>query len=239
MSEISGTFFENMKISFQKFLVILNFFVMDETAQKIKEYFNNNYFEPISLNTIKMHIKKFRMILSNFVMEEMKNILFDDAVELDETLLFKKKYNQNGRPRILKIWLFGIISKHQEEFVIYTTNRRTKEDLLPLILKHVAQNTEIHTDCFSVYVNNRTAPKTSNLSPYGYTHFWVNHKIEFVSEIIRNVHTNKVERLWGCIKNLAVLLKPKILIEGIIAKLYMNRKLNKEEQIKKILTLLR
>ncbi len=56
-------------------------------------------------------------------------------------------------------------------------NKRLRENIMIIILRHVKKKAIIYSDCFSVYVNNKAYPKYSFLSDYGYFHLYVDHKI--------------------------------------------------------------
>ena len=98
--------------------------------------------------------------------------------------------------QFIGLGLFGMRKRNSSDFIVFPVEKRDMATLHFLILKHIETNSTIYTDCFSVYVNNRVIPKTSHLERYGYTHLYVNHKIEFVSSIFNDVHTNSIESLW-------------------------------------------
>lgn len=195
----------------------------------------------ISLSTIKFPYKKLRIIISNYVKQKMTNLLLDGAVEIDETLIYRKKIqgNSQSRPRKIQIWLIGIVSRINKEFIVYQITQRNEQTMIPLILKHVAFNSEIYTDSYSVYVNNRCRPKRSRLEPLGYVHGFVNHKIEFVSSIYDQINTNKIERTWRSLKSLINIQKPKIFVEEVVLKYYLNRLFTPKEQFYLIISLIK
>lgn len=59
-SDISGTFFGNMKISFQKFAIIMHYFIINESPKKVHDYFNF----PI-MNRV-FHSQQSNIILENY-----------------------------------------------------------------------------------------------------------------------------------------------------------------------------
>ncbi|KAJ8947712.1 hypothetical protein NQ318_001551 [Aromia moschata] len=67
----------------------------------------------------------------------------------------------------------------------FWTTKRDEQTLLALIKKHVAPNTEIHTDLWRGYIN---------LENHGFKHFTVNHSENFVDPetgaYIQNIETS-------------------------------------------------
>ena len=84
---------------------------------------------------------------------------------------------------------------------------------------HVPSGSTIYSDGFATYFSNRTAPPTSHLEPYGYTHFTINHSQHFVSEIDSTIHTNTIERLWRTLKEKFKHNKPRTGTDKHIAEL--------------------
>ena len=92
-SEISGTFFSNMKIPLQKFLMLMHFFLINKSPNETFNYFKLSYpNNHISLCTIKKYNSKFLLLVSKFVKKQMNDSLFSGECELDETLVYKKKH---------------------------------------------------------------------------------------------------------------------------------------------------
>ena len=125
-----------------------------------------------------------------------------NLVPSDETYLVKeKKSSAPHRPyKNHSKWLFGIRKRGTSNFIVVPVQKRDIETLHSLILKHIKINSKVYSDCYSVYVNNNASPKTSKLKQYGYIHYFVNHRVEFVSALINTIHTNTIESLWKEIK---------------------------------------
>ena len=236
-SEFSNTLFVGMKISLQKFFIILHYFISNQTPKTALEYFKISYKDAgVSLNTIKTYYRKFLFLMAKHVKSEMDQILFDNEVEIDETLVYKKKTRDSfGRPRKIKIWIFGIKDHNSKKFVLYTLNQRTRAILLGKIIKHISLNCIIYSDSFSVYVNNRSIPKKNHLERFGYTHFFVNHQIQFVSNILSTIHINKVERMWRSLKKLIKDFKPILFVEETVLKFFFNEIYSYEDKMKVLL----
>jgi len=58
-----------------------------------------------------------------------------------------------------------------------------------LIINEKNQNYK-GTYLLSIYKSNR----------YGFIHFFINHKLEVVSQVSKGIHTNTIENLWSHIK---------------------------------------
>jgi len=114
-------------------------------------------------------------------------------------LYYEKKSSASHRHyKLSSICKFGFKQRDNSKFVLIPLKQRTEEILIPLIRKHAKIKSTIYSDSFSVYVNNYK--KESKLAPYGFVHYFVNHKIEFVSEVSNLIHTNSIESLWSQLK---------------------------------------
>jgi len=79
------------------------------------------------------------------------------------------------------VWLFGAKQRKSSDFFMIPLKNRKEENLIPIIRRHIKLGTTIYTDSFSVYVNNYQ--KISKLEKYGFPHYFINHKLEFVSQV--------------------------------------------------------
>lgn len=157
--------------------------------------------EKINIKTVRRYFEVFGKIVYDTVQEYMYSTLLEGEIELDETYMFKeKKSSAPYRGYVNKQWLFGLKKRGSNLFVVIPVEHRDADTLIPIILKHAKVDSIIYSDSFAVYVNTRSNPRASKLIKYGYAHFFVNHKVEFVSSLIDTVHTNSVERLWGELK---------------------------------------
>jgi len=80
-------------------------------------------------------------------------------------------------------------------------------------------------------VNNHK--KESKLASYGFVHYFVNHKLEFVSEVSKLIHTNGIESLWSQLKK--ELKKTRTTWSRyhlIIAKFYFQKTLSYDQQLR-------
>lgn len=114
------------------------------------------------------------------------------VVEIDETLIVKRKYNR-GRS-LAAGWLFGGIERRDDgafkSFMMLVYDR-SELHLTSIIQRHVAPGTHIITDGWAAY---------RNLSSIGYSHSVVIHEENFVSPIDVTVHTQTIESTWCSLK---------------------------------------
>lgn len=96
------------------------------------------------------------------------------------------------------VWLFGMKQRGANRFIILPLKNRKEETLIPIIKRHVKRGSTLYSDSFSVYVNNRQ--KVSKLMPHSFVHYFINHSIEFVSQVSNEIHTNSIESLWSQVK---------------------------------------
>jgi transposase-like protein len=115
-------------------------------------------------------------------------------VEIDESHLWTRKYH---RGRVLvsqQSWVFGGICRETNESFVIPVSDRKGATLWPIIVRKIAPGTVILSDEARVYKNLHSSARG------GYSHFQVNHSLHFVDPDDPNVHTQKVERLWGLLK---------------------------------------
>ena len=110
------------------------------------------------------------------------------TVEIDESKFGKRKFHR-GR-RVDGIWVFGGIERETNRVFMQTVENRSADTLVPIIVKYVAKNTTIMSDCWRAY---------SQLGNMGYQHMTVNHSKEFVDSET-GACTNKIESTWRAVK---------------------------------------
>ncbi|KAG0436895.1 hypothetical protein DMUE_3986 [Dictyocoela muelleri] len=146
----------------------------------------------ISLPIITKWYKKLRMASKKILTESMSKLGGEDKiVEIDETVVVKRKYNK-GRIKRTK-WLFGCIERGSNNFLIRNIDNRTKDELLRVIQETVLENTQIHSDMWSSYMSIFS-------SSQDYTHLSVNHSQNFVNPE-NGDHTQSIEALWSRLKS--------------------------------------
>ena len=115
---------------------------------------------------------------------------FTGCVEIDESS-FKKKSKYGRGNRYKNNWVFGIISRESGKQKYFVVPDRTRETLIAIIMREVAEGTEIMSDGFRSY---------TCLSSFGFQHHVVNHSEEFVNAFNRRIHTQKIEGAWRWVK---------------------------------------
>ena len=176
----AGSFFENAKLSLCDSMLLLHLWAKDYTEKLVLNDFN------FATQTV---VDWFRFCRDLCVLsfENDDNIIGgpDIVVEIDETLVVKRKYN---RGRILRSgWLFGGIERRQDgqlKCFVRMVYDRSEAHLTHLIRQHVAPGTHIITDGWAAY---------RNLSSCGYLHSVVIHEENFVSPADYQVHTQTIE----------------------------------------------
>jgi ISXO2-like transposase domain len=113
-------------------------------------------------------------------------------IEIDETLVSKRKYNVGRRKK--QMWLFGGIERKiegvgQDCFLVIVPNRKV-ETLNALIQKHVAVGSTIYSDKWHY----------GDLNSMGYNHKSVNHSQNFLCPSDHSIHTQNIEGTWSVLK---------------------------------------
>ncbi|KAM6997210.1 DNA mismatch repair protein Mlh1 [Tautogolabrus adspersus] len=94
-----------------------------------------------------------------------------------------------------KKWVFGMLGvKHRGQKsvpVLRLVERRTRQELVPLIVHHVRTGSTILSDEWRAY---RQA-----LPAFGYRHYTVNHSVAYVNAVT-GCHTQHIERAWRSYK---------------------------------------
>ncbi|KAI5151378.1 hypothetical protein ENBRE01_2100 [Enteropsectra breve] len=114
----------------------------------------------------------------------------DHIVQIDESHFGKRK-NNRGR-RNTEQWVFGGIDVTTNDVFLKVVPNRQKITLEPLIEKHIAHGSDVHSDkhktYLSIFKNNPN-----------YNHSYVNHELYFVDPVT-GVHTQNIENLWSQFK---------------------------------------
>uniref|UniRef100_A0A182RWX4 DDE_Tnp_IS1595 domain-containing protein n=1 Tax=Anopheles funestus TaxID=62324 RepID=A0A182RWX4_ANOFN len=112
------------------------------------------------------------------------------TVEIDESVLTKRKYNRGRLSANNQVWAVGGICRENKIFFLELVEKRDRATLHDIILENVAPETIITTD--------RRA--YNGLETYGYEHRTVNHSQNFVDPGDWEIHTQGIEILWGKLK---------------------------------------
>jgi IS1 family transposase len=119
------------------------------------------------------------------------------TVEVDETALWRRKYNKGRVLRKQTQWIFAGICRETKRVFVVPVRVRGARTLISLIQKYVGvplvgqQRVTIYSDGWPAY---------SGLGALGYDHGVVIHKRNYLNPQNHNVHTQTVERLNRTLK---------------------------------------
>lgn len=193
----SGSWFEGSRLSiYQEMSIILSYAdnasyekVMKETAIPKKKGTRPADLEAVSIlssATVANRYMNLRcLIMEDFLERQEYRGKIGGTGKIDESKFGKRKYNRGRHTD--GHWVLGLIENDSEDLrlVLCPNNKRGEVDLIPIIEKHVAMGTEIHTDCWKAY---------DKLNQMGYIHKRVNHSDKenpFITE--DGIHTNRIE----------------------------------------------
>lgn len=109
-----------------------------------------------------------------------------EVVEIDETVLSKRKY---GRGHFVKEqWIFGGIQRGTTKCFLKKVDHRDAKTLLPIIEEFIEPGTTIISDKWAAYNGITKLGK-------GYKHLTVNHSENF-KDPETGAHTNSIESTW-------------------------------------------
>jgi transposase-like protein len=199
----TGTWFEGSRLTiYQEMGIILGYAdnesyekVMKEAARPKEIRVQRSELEATSIlgsDTIADRFKSLRrLVMEDFLeRQEYRGQIGGPGkiVQIDESKFGKRKYNRGRHTD--GHWVLGLIEDGSEDLrlILCPNNKRGEVDLLPIIQKHVAPGTEIHTDCWKAY---------DRLDQVGYIHKRVNHSDKenpFVAP--DGTHTARIEASW-------------------------------------------
>lgn len=110
---------------------------------------------------------------------------FEGPVEVDETYLVPVDPKAKRRATSGKIAVFGIFDRKTGKVRAEIVDAPRGENLLPIVLRHVALGATVYSDGFGGYYH---------LSKMGYAHRKVPHEYTFSTH--PGVHTNHIESFW-------------------------------------------
>ncbi|XP_067133991.1 uncharacterized protein [Centruroides vittatus] len=115
------------------------------------------------------------------------------TVEIDETVICKRKYEKGRKLKSTK-WVVGGICREDKSCFVCQVNDRSENTLNWIISKFINSGTTVLTDEWKGYYN------IDKLEGIEISHRTVNHSENFVDPKT-GVHTQNIERLWGYLKN--------------------------------------
>ena len=219
----SGSFFQRSHLKLWEILKIIYLYSHDVSSQSFiyKEI-------GISSRTIVDWKSFVRDVYVNHLLEHSNKVGGDGkVVQIDESLICKRKYNVGRILSNQDQWIVGGIDESGNVFMELTTIRN-EPTLTDIILRWVERGSIIWTDCWKGY---------RRLDHNGYLHMVVNHSENFVS--MDGVHTNRIEATWGACKRKHSHIRNKKpnLIPGYLAEYIFKKKFKEnifEETIKAI-----
>jgi transposase-like protein len=124
-----------------------------------------------------------RHIISNYKSKSQRRIFHQDKRKLNT----KERRNYNGRK-----YAYTLVGKKSnkspnQELRMFVVQKRDAKTLIPLIKKHIKEQSEIVSDQWSAY---------SKLNQHNFVHHTVNHSENFVNPTTGK-HTQLIECLWG------------------------------------------
>ncbi|XP_050093815.1 uncharacterized protein LOC126576547 [Anopheles aquasalis] len=114
-----------------------------------------------------------------------------ETIEVDESVLVKRKANRGRMPANAQKWVVGGICRRTRRCFFELVEDRSMGTIESVIGRHVASGTTIMTDGWRSY---------NNLDERGFGHMVVNHSLYFVCPLDRNVHTQNIENRWRWLK---------------------------------------
>ena len=112
------------------------------------------------------------------------------CVQIDETLVSRRKYNKGRMLQGSNIWVFGGICVEDNQVFAVIVPDRSANTLLECIDKYIEEGTQIVSDCWKVYYG---------IDNQKYSHLTVNHSENFIDPYT-GANTQKIERFWRELK---------------------------------------
>ncbi len=226
-----GTGLKSSRLKLVQIETLLRLYIDNKSIQET-HYILSSFLQKQKMNihTVARYFALFGVTALKFYEDQLSKILLEGEIEIDETHLYKEKKTSAPARQYShhSVWLFGLRQRHSSKFVIISTKVRDSETLIPLIRKYVKIGSVIYTDSYSVYVDNKN--RASKLMQYGYIHYYVNHKVQFVSLISNQIHTNSIEPLRKEVKGYLKKTRTVSRYKFAIARYYMQKLLTKQEQ---------
>ncbi len=183
----TGTLFFKSKLKLSEILRMLACFSDDKSSLSVQE---NYYF---SKESVIKWFKLFRSFMTKETSQHFEKLGGPSCiVEIDETLISKRKYNR-GRLIQQKL-LFGVIDRQTHEIFVKCVDKRSKAILGNIIKQVIEEESIVMSDQWPAYMSffGRDEPDF-------YQHFSVNHSENFVDPET-GAHTQTIENLWLLIK---------------------------------------
>ena len=136
-------------------------------------------------------VKMVRNAINTLAVDSYDFLGQDSVVEIDETLIAKKRKYERGRI-VQQQWLFGALERESGNFILATVEKRDSATLGSLIRAFIAEDATVYSDEWPAYM--------SFFGHNQYNHQTVNHSLNFVNPQNPDVHTQGIESLWKRLK---------------------------------------
>jgi len=155
-------------------------------------------------DTIYKYFDSFRKCLEFYYEENIPLIELTGTVEIDEMYVVAKRRGRFGRLPKEGTIIFGMISRDTKQVYLTSISDTSKISIHPIIIDKLDTDNvdKLISDSYSTYINNRSNPKQSQLSGYGFNHQVINHSEAFVDPLDNSIHTNNIERVWRSFRKL-------------------------------------
>jgi transposase len=158
-------------------LKLLEYFVLEATARSAADLLG------IQPNSAALFYRKIREVIA-YRLEQESHEIFDGAVELDESYFGGARKGKRGRGAAGKVVVFGILKRGGKVFT-KVVNDTKAVTLMPLIVRKVAPDSVVYTDCYGSY---------NALDVSDFHHHRINHSALFATG--KN-HINGIENFWN------------------------------------------
>ena len=107
----------------------------------------------VSKKTVALVFQRLRDVCSRAIRDDRRKLGGrETVVEMDESLVFKIKYNRGSGLKQKQIWVFGMVERKDFGLChIQIVKNRKAETLLAIIYDHVRESSLIHSDSWSSY----------------------------------------------------------------------------------------
>ena len=184
-----GTFWERCKLNAKQIVFLVYFWAARATNKQIETYIN------VSKPTCIDFLNFLREITSWKVLQHSEKLGgLGKIVQIDESVVYKPKYNVGHGFQTPAKWIFGAYDVEQKIGYVQFVDSRDSNALFPIIQQWIEPGTEIHSDRWASYSGISNIPV---FPPY--IHKTVNHSENFVDPIT-GAHTNNVEAYWSSVK---------------------------------------
>ena len=178
-----NTFFEKSKLSLGKIMQLMSHWLSDIEVTMAAAFSEVSKVSAIQWYTYFRDITSWKLV---HIEDKLGGP--GKVVEIDESLMFKKKHNVGHH--VDQRWVFGMYDTDRKNGYLEYVQQRDEATLVPIIQEWILPGTIIHSDGWRAY---------ANLGNLGYIHQVVNHNQNFLDPVT-GACTNHVEAYWGRIK---------------------------------------